>query len=193
VVDGKTVESKPMKVVMDPAVQLADAQRKRYNDLVTDLHDVQRRGTETAITLNELYPQMTDVAGRIKDAANVPADMKSQFESLRQQFDSVRVKFGVPLGAAAPGGRGGGGGGGGGGRGGAADTQNALARLGAVKGQLLSIWEVPSEAMTRQSADAKAVLAKAMTDATAVLAKAATVSQGLKAYNLTLTVPPATK
>ena len=45
VVDGKTIESKPLKVVMDPAVQMTDLQQKRYFDMLMDLHDLQKRGT----------------------------------------------------------------------------------------------------------------------------------------------------
>ena len=33
-----------MKVVLDPAVQMTDVQRKRYYDMSMDLHDMQRRG-----------------------------------------------------------------------------------------------------------------------------------------------------
>jgi hypothetical protein len=113
---GSTVlDSKPLRIVMDPEVRLADAQRRRYDALLADLHEMQRRGTETANKLNTLFPQMTAAATKIRAASNVPADVKSRFEAFNKDYDSLRVKFGVPIGA----GGGGRGGGGGGGRGGA--------------------------------------------------------------------------
>ena len=108
--------------------------------------------------------------------------MKNQFADVNKQFDSVRVKFGV--GAAAAAGRGGGGGGRGG-----ADPSNALARAGAVKSAIMGIWETPSAGMLKQSADAKAALAQAIGEADALMPKIAAVSQALKKYDVTLTVP----
>jgi hypothetical protein len=117
VVDGKTIETKPMKVVADPEVQMNDVQRKRYTDMVMELHDLQRRGTQVTEALTSLDSQMTDLAAKVKDS-KAPAAVKTQFETLNKEFLSLRPKFGV---GAAPGGGGrggfGGGGGGGGGRG----------------------------------------------------------------------------
>ena len=45
VVDGKAVETKPIKVIADPESQMNDLQRKRYNDILMDLHDMQRKGS----------------------------------------------------------------------------------------------------------------------------------------------------
>jgi len=181
---GKTLDSKPMRIIMDPAVQLADAARRRHDAIVADLHEVQRRGSAAASALNALYPQVVAAATKIKDMSNVPPAVKSQFDAFNKEFDALRVKFGVPLGA---GGRGGGGGGGGG-RGGA-DPDNVLARTVALKGQVMGIWESPSEATARQSADAKLLLQTAVADANAFLGKTTAMSQALKAYDITLTVP----
>jgi photosystem II stability/assembly factor-like uncharacterized protein len=190
VVDGKTIETKPMKVVMDPEVQFTEAQRKRYNDIVMDLHELHRRGTEVAGGLNSLYSQMGDVATKVKDAGDVPAAVKTQFEALQKDFDAVREKFGVPL-AAGGGGRGGRGGGFG--PGGAQDTNNVLARVASVKGQIMNIWEMPSDALVKQYTDVRTALPKAVSDANAFLLKAMTMSQTLKKYNITLNVPAPVK
>jgi photosystem II stability/assembly factor-like uncharacterized protein len=184
---GKTLDSKTMKVNMDPAVQLAEATRRRYDAIVVELHDAQRAGTMTANALNALYPQVTAAATKLKDMNNVPAAVKSQFDAFNKELDAVRVKFGVPLGA---GGRGGGGGGGG--RGGA-DPENVLARASALKGAVMGVWETPSEATVRQSADARAALQRAVVEANALMAKAMTMSQTLKPYDITLTRPAPAK
>jgi hypothetical protein len=131
VVDGKAYETKPMKVVLDPELQMNDVQRKKYYDTVMDLHDMQRRGEEMTAALGPMYTQMNDVAEKLKTANNVPAPVKTQFDALKKEFDAVRVKFGVPGGAAPAGGGRGGGGAAGGGRGGGGRGGGGAAAAGA--------------------------------------------------------------
>jgi photosystem II stability/assembly factor-like uncharacterized protein len=183
----RTLDSKPMRIIMDPKARLNVAERTRWNAITTELHDVQRRGNEIQQQLNTLHPQMTDIAGKIGGMANVPASAKSQFESLNKDYEAVRVKFGVPAGQAAPG-RGGGGGGGGGRAGGAPD-QNILNRVAASKAAIMGIWEPPSDAVSRQAASSRTALLAAISEAQAVIARARTVSAALKPHNVTLNVP----
>ena len=228
-VDGKTLDTKPMRVVMDPQVAMTDAQRRRYFDMQMELHDLQRRGTQVTNALTPLYTQMTDAAAKVKDAKNVPAPVKAEFDALSKEFDSLRTKFGVGL--AAGGGRGGGRGGGaatgggrgapaaaGGGAGGGGVTstvdvvtntpaqgaggpggagnpgpEDLVARAGTVKGAIMAFTEMPSEAVVKQYTDVKTALPKAITDANAFLLKAMTMSQTLKKYDITLTVPAPVK
>jgi hypothetical protein len=132
---------------------------------------------------------MSDVAKKLSDNGAVPAKTKTQFDSLNKDFESLRKRFGVPLPVPAAGGRGGGGG-----RGGPPpDPENALARTTTLKNQLMSVWETPSAAMVGQYTEAKADMPKAVADANVWLARAAAVSQALKKYDITLTVPPAVK
>jgi hypothetical protein len=180
---GKVLDSKPLKISFDPDVHFAPAEHQYYNNLVADLHSLQRRATAAAVALNSLYPQLSAVDKQLASKPDVPASVKSQFESLKKQVDSVRTRFGVPL--PAPGGRGGGGG-----RGGAVDPENVFARTSALKQSLMGVWEPPSAAAVRQYNEVKLALPKAIADANAILARAATVSQALKRYDVTLTVPP---
>lgn len=191
IVDGKTIETKPLKIVGDPGVTMTDLQRRRYNEIVMDLHDMHRRGTQMTNALNPFYTQMTDIAGKIGGMANVPAPVKAQFEALNKEFDAVRVKFGVPPPPPQGGGRGGGGGGfGGGGGGSSADVVN---RAGNLKAAIAGIWEMPSDSLVKQYNDVKIALPKAIADANAMLVKAMPVSQALKKYDLALTVPSPVK
>jgi hypothetical protein len=183
VAGGRTLDSKPMRIVMDPEARLAGADRSRWNTIALELHDAQRRGNEVQATLNQLHPQMTDVAGKIGAAANVPANVKSQFEALNRDYEAVRVKFGVPVAAPAAGR-----GGGGGGRGGGAADQNVLGRLGAAKNAIMSIWEPPSDAVSRQAASARTALTAAIAEANGVIARARTVGAALRQYNLTINI-----
>jgi len=171
-------------------VRFAAGEHERYNAIVTDLHAIQRRGTEAAGALNKLYPQMADVSTKINGNASVPALVKTQFESLNKDLDALRKKFGVPLNAPAAAGRGGGGGGG---RGGAVDPDNVLARTSGLKTQIMGIWETPSASLVRQYNEVKIALPKAVADANALLGRATGISQSLKKYDITLSVPPAVK
>jgi hypothetical protein len=192
VADGSEVDRKPMTVIMDPEVRFTVAERQRYDTILEELHDVQRRGTAVAAALTAITAQMSDIAGRIGGMSNVSGDARSQFDALNRDFESVRVKFGVQ--APGEGGRGAGGGrgGGGGGRGGGGDPANVLNRLSTVKGAIMGIWEMPSEAVVAQANQAGPALNAAIDEANGVLARARSVSQQLGQYGLTLTVPPAT-
>jgi len=201
---GKVLDSKPLKIVMDPDVHFAVGEHERYNTIVNDLHAIQRRGVAAAGALNALYPSIADAAKNVRENANVPANVKAQFEALDKDFDALRKKFGVPTNPVtvdafgvpipqnAAGGRGGGGGGGGG-RGGAVDPENVLGRASTLKTQLMGVWETPSASMVRQYNDVKIALPKAVADANALLSRANGVSQSLKKVDITLTVPPAVK
>jgi photosystem II stability/assembly factor-like uncharacterized protein len=184
VIDGKVADTKSMVVALDPAHQMPEGQMKRYDDMVTDLHEMQGRGEAAASAMLPFHTQMADINARIGGMANVPADVKTQFAALMKDYDAMRVKFGVPP-AAAGGGRGGGGGG----RGGAVDPQNLVARAGALKTQLMAFWEMPGDALVRQYADLKLSFPKAVSEANAVYAKANALSAMLKKYELMLTVP----
>ena len=190
-VDGKAVDTKPIKIVMDPAVPLTGLARANYNALVMDLHALQKRGTETAATLNQLYSEVTKAAPKM-DSSAAPAADKAKLVAFRKEFDAIRAKFGVPTGggnlaafaagaAVAGGGRGGG----------AVDNSNVLNRVGTVKGAIMGAWETPSAALLKQSADVKVAMPAAINEANAFLAKARSMSQSLGKYNVTMLVPAA--
>ena len=192
VADGKTVDTKPLKVVLDPALNYTDQMGTRYFAVTADLHAMQRRATAVANALGALYPQMTDIASKIDARSDVPAAVKTQFATLNRDFNAIRPKFGVPAPVVAPAaGRGGGGGG----RGGAlpADSANVVSKVGTLKAQIQNIWEIPSEGLVRQYTNLKLSLPKAIADGNAFLAKVPAVSSALKKYDLTLTVPTVEK
>jgi hypothetical protein len=166
---------------------MADAERKKYNDVASDLHELQRRATAAQTVLQQLNREISAAGGKVRDGASIPADVKSQWDAFNKEWEGVRRKFGVGV-APAAGGRGGGGG-----RGAAPDPDNVVARLGGAKSSVAAFWETPSASVMQQYNDAKAALPKAIADANAFIAKAAAMSNTLKAQNITLTVPPAIK
>jgi hypothetical protein len=190
---GRTLDTKPMRIIMDPMVPLAGAQREAYNRIVMDLHELQRRGAATMTSLTALNKSMNEATTKLKDNASVPADVRAKFDALSKDFEDVRAKFGVtnpPAGGAQGGGRQGGGGGGFGGGGNAA---NVLGRTGTVKNAIMNIWESPSEAMIRQYNDVRAALPKAIEDANRFMKRAADMNNTLKPYGVTLEVVPPAK
>ncbi|MEA3247177.1 MAG: hypothetical protein U9Q74_13580, partial [Gemmatimonadota bacterium] len=188
VAGGSVLDSKPLTIVGDPAVRLASGDRRKYDDVANDLHELQRRAMEAQAALNQLNREVTAAAPKVRDGASIPANVKSDFEAFTKAFDDVKKKFGA---GAAPGA---GGRGGGGGRGGAPmDPDNVLGRITQAKTGVLAFWETPSPAIMRQYNEAKAMLPRAIADANGIITRANTLSQALKAQGITLTVPATIK
>jgi len=180
-VSGNTVlDSKSLRIVGDPAVQLASADRRRYDDVANDLHALQGRASAAASALNALNGQIEAAAPKVRDGS-APANVKSAFEAFAKDFDAVKKQFGV--GAAAGGGRGGG-------RGGApVDPENVYGRILQAKAAVTAFWEMPSASVMRKYNEVKSMLPRAISDANAFIARANTMSQTLKGQGITLTVP----
>lgn len=184
VANGQVLDSKPLRIIGDPAVRLADAERRRYNEIAEDAHELQRRATAAQVAVNALNRQLTDATPRVRDGA-IPADVKARFDALVKDFDGVRRKFGVGGAPAAPGG-------GGGGRGGAPfDPQNVVLRVTNAKAAVTAFWEMPSASVMRQYNDAKSMLPSAVAEANAIIARANGLATALRAHNVTLNVPQA--
>lgn len=180
VADGRVLDSKPLRLTMDPAVQLTGGDRVRYNGIVADLHEFHRRGVDAARPLNTLYDEVLRVAPRV-DSSTASAAVKAEWAAFRTQFDSARVRFGVPAAA--------GGGFGGGAAAQAAAAANVLGRVGQLKGQLQGTWELPSAALMRQVSAARGELSTAMSQARAVLERARAVARSLAGAGVTMNVP----
>ncbi|HEX5215649.1 MAG TPA: hypothetical protein VFV98_09315, partial [Vicinamibacterales bacterium] len=180
-VDGKVVDSKPMKVVIDPANQMTDLQRRRYYDVVMDLHEMQKKGNEVAAALTPLQAQLTEIEGK---SASLPPDIKTQFDAVNKEWATVKEKWGVAPPAPPAGG-------GGGGRGGGPppNPNDVLARAGQVKAGMMAFYDVPSDSLSRGYTDVKAAMPKAIAETNAWLVKATALSNSLKKMNITFTVP----
>ena len=181
--DGKVLDSKPLRLVMDPAVQLTGSDRARYNAIATDLHELHRKGTDAARPLAALYDEVLRAAPKV-DSSAAPANVKAEWADFRKQFDSLRAKFGIPVVAG-----GGFGGGGGGAAAAAAAAANVLGRVGTLKGSIQGIWELPTAGTMRQVSNARSELNSAMTQARAFMDRARAMSRTLSAHGVTLTVP----
>jgi photosystem II stability/assembly factor-like uncharacterized protein len=185
VVDGKTVDSKLLRVAPDPEVVLTEAERKKMFDMAMEMHELQRRGTDVGTGMGTLNSRLGELAKETESKTDVPADLKTSLETLQKDVAALAPKLTVP----AFGGRGFGGGGGGRG-GGAGDS--LVARVGQAKTALMGgLW--PTEATMRAYTESKAQLPKAIADANSLFARAATLGSALTKYSLTLTAPTPVK
>ena len=181
VIDGKTVDSKPLRVIADPEVTLTEAERKKMFDMAMEMHELQRRATEVATGMGPLNTRLAELAKEVGSKSDLPADLKASVETLQKDVAALAPKMTLPLG----GGRFGGGGGGGRG-GGAGDS--LVARVGQAKTGLMgSLW--PTEITMRAYTESKAQLPKAIADANSLFVRAATLGSSLTKYSLTLTAP----
>ena len=179
VVDGKTADTKPMRVLGDPEVALTELQRKQLFDMGVEMHDLQKRATEAAAGVASLNRQIAQLSPEIAGKADIPADVKASFESLKAETAALAPKLPVAAG-------GGGRGGGGGGRGGP-DTSVTGRIAQAKNGMMGGLW--PNSMTMKAYTDAKADGPKALSDANALFARAATVSAALAKHNLKLDPP----
>jgi hypothetical protein len=194
VANNTVLDSKPLRIVGDPAVRLAGAERDRYNAIANDLHELAKRAATAVAALNPLNRQIADARTKVRDGASIPADVKTRFEAFYKEWETVRARFGITdppaFNTAGAGGRGGGGGGGGRGGGGGADN-SVTGKINGARAAVGAFWEMPSAAVMQQYNDGKAQLPRAIAEANAFLPKANAMSATLKAHGITLTVPSA--
>ncbi len=178
IVDGKTVDTKPLHVVEDPEVVLTTVERKRQFDMAMEMHELQRPGNEAAAAHASLIRQMTDLAKTIAGRSDIPAEVKGSFESVNKELVSLGPKFAQPAGR------------GGGGRGGAPDS--LLVKIATAKAGLIAGMR-PGEQTMHAYQESKAQMSKAIADMNEAIAKATALGSALAKYSLTLTVPPTVK
>jgi hypothetical protein len=178
VVDGKVAGTKPLRVMGDPEVVLTEAERKRMYDMAMELHGLQRRANDLIATVSPLNSQMAAVLKQVNAKTDIPADVKSQVETLSKDVAALATKL-VPQG-------GGRGGGGGGGRGGA--DPSPVARAGQAKNGLMAgMW--PTQATMNAYNEAKTGMPVLFNDAAALVTRAQALSATLAKHGVTLTVP----
>ena len=180
VVDGKTIESKPLRVNEDPEVVLTAVERKRMYDQAMEIHALQPRLTEATTAHAALTRQLADVTTAIAAKSDVPADVKASVEALTKEVAALAPRLAAPAGGR---------GGGGGGRG---QNESLSAKLGQAKNGLTAGMS-PADPTVRAYTEVKAQTPRAIADLNAVIAKAATLSTTLAKYNVTLTVPAPVK
>jgi hypothetical protein len=143
-----------------------------------EMQNLQKRATEAASGVASLNRQIGEIEPSITGKSDIPADVKSSFESLKSETAALVAK--LPVGG------GGGRGGGGGGRG-AADPSLTGKIAQAKNGMMGGMW--PTSVTMKAFNDAKSEAPKTLSDANALFAKAAALTTSLARYNITLSAP----
>jgi photosystem II stability/assembly factor-like uncharacterized protein len=178
VMDGKVVDTKPIRVEADPEVALTPLERKALFDKAMEMHELQRRASEVSSALQPLNSQMGDLAKTIEGRNDVPADVKTSFQAFNKELAALMPKF-----QAGFGGRGGAGG-----AGGATPNPSVVARIGQAKNGLMGGFLPTAQTLDAYN-EARTATPKAIADANAIFAKAAALSATLATHQLTLTAP----
>ncbi|MBI3402656.1 MAG: hypothetical protein HY048_14655 [Acidobacteria bacterium] len=178
IVDGKTVDTKPLKVTDDPEVVLTQVERKRQYDMAMEMHALQPRANEAAAAFGNLNRQITELTTTIAGRSDVPADVKSSFESFKTELTALAPRLAAPQGGRGGGGRG--------------NTDAIVAKIGQAKNGLMG-GMVVGEPTTRAYSESKSLTPKTIADLNALIAKATTLSTALAKVNLTLNVPQPVK
>jgi photosystem II stability/assembly factor-like uncharacterized protein len=183
IVDGKTVDKKPLKLAADPEVALTAVERKKLFDMAMEMHELQRVASQASGAITPLNARVAAIAKEIAGRNDVPADVKASVDGLAKDLAAVVPKFAAPAG-----GRGGGGGGGGA----VTPPVSVAGRIAQAKTGLMGgMW--PTAQTTRAYDEAKAQAPKAFAEANAVIARASVLSGALAKYKLTLEVPEPVK
>ena len=178
VVDGKTLDTKPLRVIADKDVVLTEVERRRLYDMAMELHALQRRANDAAASLLPVTRQMPAVMKQVTDSTNVPADVKAQLEAFNKELSALSAKLTPPQGGR------GGGGGGAGGRGGDPTPISRLAQ--AKNGVMGGMW--PTQATMSAYTEAKTSVPAAVAEVDGVLSKGRTISAALAKHNVTLSI-----
>ncbi len=178
IVDGKTADTKTLRVNDDPDVVLTSAERKRQYDMAMEMHALQARLTDAATAQVSLARQLSDIAKTLGDRNDVPADVKASFDAVKKDVDALTPKIAPPAGGRGGGGRG--------------NNENLNVKIGQAKNALMG-GMVVGELTTNAMSEAKAQAPKAIADLNAAIAKASTLKESLGKYSITLDVPQPVK
>lgn len=176
IVDGKTIETKPLRVADDPDVGLTAMQRKQMYDMAMELHALQRQAGDASEAVTSLNRQLGELADNVSGNTSIPADVKASFDGLKKDVSDLAPQLAPP-----PAGRGFGGGRG------AANT-SVLGRIGQAKnGMMAGMW--PTAQVMKDYADAKVDAPKLIANANGLVTRASALSASLAKFNVMLTAP----
>ncbi|MGH9139707.1 MAG: VPS10 domain-containing protein, partial [Vicinamibacterales bacterium] len=177
-VDGKTIDSKPLRVNEDPEVALTAVERKRMFDQAMEIHALQPRLIEAATAHAALTRQLADATTAVSAKSDVPADVKAALEALTKEVAALAPRVAAPAGGRGGGGRG--------------QTENLSAKLTQAKNGLTAGMS-PADPTVRAYTEVKAQTPRAIADLNAAIARATTLGATLLRYNVTLTAPAPVK
>jgi len=188
IVDGKTVDAKPLKVGVDPEVALTGVERKRMFDMAMEMHALQRQGQDVSAAIRPLNTRLGEIVKELESRTDVPAEVKASAQALAKDVAAFAPRFAQAAGR-------GGGGGAGAGQSTAAPRAtpapplvNLLTIIGQTKTGLMATMPVTGQA-AKAYADSKAQVPKAIAEANALIARAGALGGELAPFKVTLAAP----
>src|SRR5262249_42165876 len=76
-VDGKTADTKPLRVVDDPDVVLTSLERRKMFDMAMEVHALQPRVNDATAAHASLTRQVNEIAPTLTSKTDIPADVKA--------------------------------------------------------------------------------------------------------------------
>jgi hypothetical protein len=178
VIDGRTVDTRPLRVSDDPEVILTSAERRKLFDMAMEIHALQPGVEDAAAAHATLSRQVTTLSEAVTKRDDVPADVKASLGTLAKDLKALEPKLSQPprsFGAGL-----------------ARVNEILLVKLGQTKNSLMGgMW--PTEQILRAYADLKTEAPGAVSDINGVIARAVPLVVTLATYSLTLTVPAPVK
>jgi hypothetical protein len=179
VIDGKTVEAKPIRVSADPDVALTAVERKKLFDMAMEIQALQANATAAANAFGPFNSRLNEIVKEIAGRSDVPAGTKTAVDVYVKQVAVVAPKFTAP--AFGRGGQGGG-------FGPQAPSDYVVTKLSQAKNGLMGgMW--PTELVLKAYRDAKKDVPEAIGELNAVFAKGAAVAKALEGSKIAFKIP----
>ena len=110
IVDGKTLDTKPLRVMADKEVVLTEVERKRLFDMAMELHGLQRRANDASRRSLPVTRQLPEVRKQVADSTEPARGREGAVRGVRKGADRAGSEVDAAAAAAAVaagGGRGG--------------------------------------------------------------------------------------
>lgn len=158
-IDGKEAGSRPVTVVGDPEITIAEADRRAAYDAAMELHQMQKRFNEASESVTALNDRLRAIQGALRDNKDAPEALKKKVEEFGKKFQPLGARFGIAMPDPMV-------------TGDFESFTRALRfRIGGLKGGIMASTSRPTETQMRQIPEVKAALDKAIQDANALIAE----------------------
>src|SRR5262249_7153986 len=98
VVDGKTADTKPLRVVDDPDVVLTSLERRKMFDMAMEVQALQPRVNDATAAHASLTRQVNEIAPTLTSKTDIPADVKASFDALKNDLSTLAPRLAAPAG-----------------------------------------------------------------------------------------------
>ena len=151
-VDGRDVGTQTAQVVGDPAIEIADADRREQFEASMALHALHERADEAMRAVTAAYDQMAALREglTLDEAEEVPAAVTSRLDELDEALDPVRRRFGVDVVRRFR-------------------QQNVRSQVTRLKREVMSSTSRPTETQVRRIGESRTALGEAIDEANTVI------------------------